>query len=328
MFLLKKCSKVLKTVCFFILIVIFASCLKQNSKYFFKKSFYVFYNIIKENHIEKDNFDWSKIEKKVTDSIPVFKTNIDVTKAINYVFYLIEDEHSFFLYAKRKSKHKLNFLINDSIVIPKITHKVIRDDIGYMKILGFAANDSLSLLYSRKIQKAIHYLDKNKDLSGWIIDLRNNKGGLAGTISLGLSDLYKDSIIGYSLEINGNYLEHKLIKGVYSYGNQKLKLIDKNELKNKNKPIVVLVNQNTASMGEFVAESFKFQEGSIIIGEKTAGLTTNLKLYSFSDKTLLGVATSYMLNKNREKLKDGVTPDISCLSKESLKVASDWIKNR
>lgn len=314
----------IKEITFLILLGTLFSCKNEVKQLDFKRSFHQSFNIIKKEYVKTGELNWIEIENNINDSIPKFRNNIDVYNGIKYTLKQINDKHSFFLPPKNKS----NFFIKDSISIPKINHEILDNKIGYIKILGFAANDSLNSLYSLKIRNALKKIDNHPNLSGWVIDLRNNKGGKTGTFSLGLAPLYRDTIIGYSINNKGKYITHKLSNNTYYYGditNATIKLTD--TLINKNKPIAVLVNEKTASIGESTAQSFRFQKNTLIFGTKTAGLTTDLSVYEFDSGARLAISTAYMCDENKKNIEEGLIPDVKCTSEKSLELAIKWIKN-
>lgn len=311
-------------ILFTLFIVFTLSCKKEETKPNFDILFNQVFEIIKTESIKKEETNWTLIEKTIKDSIPIFRNNIDVYKGIEQVINLIDDEHSFFLYPGDKS----NFLTNDSIQIPEIKSDILGGNIGYIKILGFAGNDSLSTLYSLKIRESIQLLDNHSNLNGWIIDLRNNTGGKIGMIPLGISPLYKNSIIGLSFKNDGTLLQHRLLKDTYYYGNKSVMSLNTSDtLNNKNKKIAVLVNENTASQGEFAALSLKFQNNTKIFGAKTKGLTSDVQTYQFTSGAFLGISNALMCNENSEIVYE-IHPDIECPSENSLELAIEWMKPR
>lgn len=311
-----------KAILLFILLGTIFCCQKEPKKPDFKRSFYQSFNIIKEKYINTYELNWVDVENNIKDSIPQFKNNDDVYNGIKYVLNQIDDKHSFFLPPNDNS----NFFIKDSVTMPKIDCKILEKDIGYIKILGFVANDSLSSLYSLEIREALKKVDDHPNLSGWIIDLRDNNGGRGGTFSLGLGPLYRDTIIGYSINNKDEYIEHKLTNNTYYYGSQIISTIEPTDtLHNVNKPIAILVNEKTASLGESTAQSFKFQKNTLIYGTKTSGLTTDLQVFEFVSGARLAFSTSYMCDEEKNIIKDGIVPDIQCESEKSLELAINGI---
>ncbi|GEC71389.1 Peptidase family S41 [Flavobacterium flevense] len=314
----------IKTITIFVLLGLLFSCKNEVKKPNFKHYFNQSFNLIKKEYIKTGELNWIEIENNINDSIPKFRNNIDVYNGIRYTLKQINDKHSFFLPPKNQS----NFFINDSVIIPKIKYEILDNKIGYIKILGLAANDSISSLYSLKIREALKKLDIYPNLSGWIIDLRNNRGGKLGTFSLGLAPLYTDTIIGLSINNKGKYIKHKLSNNNYYYGDNIINTIKLTDtLINKNKPIAILVNEKTASLGESTAQSFKFQKQTLIFGTKTRGLTSDLQVFEYVSGARLGLSTSFICDENKKTLEEGIIPDIECTSEQSLKLAIEWIKS-
>lgn len=231
-----------KTFIFFILIFIILSCKKEEKKPDFNRFFNQVFSIIKNESIKKNEVDWIKVKKNIKDSILRFRNNEDVYNGIKYVLNQINDSHGFL---KNPTN---NFTLNDSLPIPHTKHCIIGENIGYIKISGFAANDSLCKLYSQRIRNAVKDIDECSNLSGWVIDLRNNFGGKLSSFSLGLAPLYKDSIIGYSLNNKGKYTIHKIVDNTYYYGDIIAGKIDSipSSINNVNKPIAILINEKNS----------------------------------------------------------------------------------
>ncbi|MGY5353454.1 S41 family peptidase [Wenyingzhuangia sp. IMCC45467] len=316
-----------KIIIIFITLLSFISCKNEKSN-IFKRSFYQSFNIIKEKHIKTDKLNWDKIEKNILDSIPEFRNNFDVYNGVKYVLNQTNDKHSFFLPPNKT----LNPLINDSLSVPEVNYKILDNNIGYLKITGFFSNDSLSSAYSFKIRETLKKVDSYPNLSGWILDLRNNVGGKMGMMSLGLAPLYENETIGYSVNNKKEYFEHKLINDAFYYGEykvNKLHLTDTlfyDNLTNSGKPIAILVNEKTGSAGEATAQSFKFQKNTMIFGTNTLGLTTDVQMFEFVSGAQLCISVAFMCDEKKKIIKE-IIPDIKCESKNSVNLAINWIKN-
>lgn len=95
-------------------------------------------------------------------------------------------------------------------------------------------------------------------------------------------------------------------------------LIYDTTLVNKRKKIAVLVDGETASAGEFLTLSFKFQNRTKVFGTRTYGLTSTLRLINFKSNAKLLLATGYYCDKNKNIIDGPVIPDIECSSEECL----------
>ncbi|MFI1745704.1 S41 family peptidase [Thalassobellus sediminis] len=278
---------------------------------------------IKTYYIKNDVINWFNIEIKVKDSIKQFNSNNDVYNAIDYTLFLINDRHSCFF------KPEDNIINNDSLVLPEVQSKIIGNNIGYIKIPGFGANERLSKLFALKIRKTLIELDRSSSLNGWIIDLKDNNGGAGFSQPLGISPLLKDSIISYYKDNKGNFKPIICLNNTFKFGHDDtgVSLNYVNTLINKDKKIAVLINNRTASCGELVAMSLKFQKQTKIFGSRSNGLTTALMPihYSPSGATLL-LSFSYLCDLDKKIVK-AIIPDEKCSSEESLEKAIKWIKN-
>lgn len=313
----------MKIQIFFILLTtLLYSCSKKDKnehEMFFDKVF----KSIRYNSIEKEHLNWTNIESKVKDSIKVFNSSEDVYSAIECTLHFIKDKHGFFL------RPKNNFLLNDSLSIPEIKTNIVGKKIGYIKIEGFGANDSLSKLYALKIRKSFKNLDNSSNLSGWIIDLSDDFGGRLSSQCLGISPLFKDSIIGYTKNNKGNFKATICSENYFRNGSESIQTINfDSTLKNKNKKVAVLMSSKTASLGEFLVLALKSQGNAKIFGTKSSGLTTGLKYYSFPpSRNGFSISDSYFCDLNKNAINGKLSPDIKCSPEKSIEEAIKWIEN-
>lgn len=290
---------------------------------FFEQTF----NVIESESLRKDSINWTDLKKTVKDSIKKFNSNDDAYKAIAYTIKLINDGHSIFIPAQNSNTHSVyNPLLIDSLKIPTINNEVIDGRIGYIKLTGFFANDSLSSLYVLQIRKTLLALDSSSSLSGWIIDLRNHSGGKLTNEPLGLAPLFSQPLIGIALDNKGIYTKIKLADNKFYFGDIRMDSTNlSSELINKDKKIAVLVSDKTISAGEFLALAFKFQKNSKLFGSKTRGKTSHLKLIEFKSNAKLLLASHFECDINKNILSGGLVPDIECKNEESLSKAIEWI---
>ena len=309
-------------ILFLTLAVLLYSCAKKEKtkdEIFFDKIF----KSIHYNSIKKDELNWTIINNKVKDSVKIFNSIEDVYNAIEVTLHFLEDKHGFFL------RPQNNFLLNDSLSIPDVKTTIVGKNIGYIKINGFGANDSLSKLYALKIRKSFKDLDNSSNLSGWIIDLNDNNGGKDYSQLLGLSPLFKDSIIAYTKNNKGDFKEIICSNNYFKGSSGSIRSIDfDSTLKNKNKKIAVLMNSKTASLGEFVSIALKSQGNTKIFGSESRGMTTGLKEIRFNPGgAVLFFSNEFICDSDKNTIKGSIIPDVKCEPEESLTKAIEWIEN-
>ena len=178
----------------------------------------------------------------------------------------------------------------DIIKIQSVFAKTIeKEDLLYLRVASFDAN------VTEDLEKIIN---ENKDKKGFILDLRNNPGGLLSQ-AIGVVDLFVDK--GIIVSQKGRNAEDEE-KFEASSSNTRTKL-----------PLVVLVNEGSASASEIVSGSLQDHKRAIVIGEKTFGkgsVQAVLPIDNEKTENIKLTIAKYYLPSGRTIQAVGVTPDV------------------
>jgi len=181
-------------------------------------------------------------------------------------------------------------ITREIIKIESVKSKYIDDSIGYLRLTAFNENSG------DQIKNKIKEFNKKKDLKGYILDLRNNPGGL-------LSQAIK--IADYFLE-NGEIVS---TKGRKTSENRKF-FARKGDLTN-GKTLIVLINYGSASASEIVAGALKDHKRAILVGENSYGKGSVQSVIPLKNKGAIRLTISkYYLPSGESISEVGVTPDI------------------
>ena len=181
-------------------------------------------------------------------------------------------------------------ITREIIKIESVKSKYIDDGIGYLRLTAFNENSG------DQIKNKIKEFNKKKDLKGYILDLRNNPGGL-------LSQAIK--ITDYFLE-NGEIVS---TKGRKASENRKF-FARKGDLTN-GKTLIVLINYGSASASEIVAGALKDHKRAILVGENSYGKGSVQSVIPLKNKGAIRLTISkYYLPSGKSISEVGVTPDI------------------
>ena len=181
-------------------------------------------------------------------------------------------------------------ITREIIKIESVKSKYIDDGIGYLRLTAFNENSG------NQIKNKIKEFNKKKDLKGYILDLRNNPGGL-------LSQAIK--IADYFLE-NGEIVS---TKGRKASENRKF-FARKGDLTN-GKTLIVLINYGSASASEIVAGALKDHKRAILVGENSYGKGSVQSVIPLKNKGAIRLTISkYYLPSGESISEVGVTPDI------------------
>ncbi|MGB1360613.1 MAG: S41 family peptidase [Alphaproteobacteria bacterium] len=225
-----------------------------------------------------------KIADTFTDSLP-FKDGVNMLRGKPKTKVTIK--------VWRGKQEPFDVTITRAIIkVPSIKAELLDNNIGHIRIIQFQEKTTADL--KNEIKK-LNKKSKNK-IRGFIIDLRNNPGGLLSeAISISDSFLNKGEIVS----IRGRNKE-----------NARRWNAKKGDLTN-NKPIVVLVNRGSASASEIVAGALQDHKRAIIVGDKTFGKGSVQSIIPIGEKESVKLTTArYYTPSGRSIQKLGIVPDI------------------
>lgn len=155
---------------------------------------------------------------------------------------------------RREEKNPLQFvIIRDAIKFPNIEERVLGEDIGYIKIVGFTNKNT-----AKELRKALIEL-KSLHIEALILDLRYNHGGLLPQAIEVADEFLSSGVIVY---IKGRDPSQDEVHSAHRQG------------KGEEVPLVVLINEGSASASEIVAAAIKDNKRGTLLGEKTYGKGT------------------------------------------------------
>lgn len=163
----------------------------------------------------------------------------------------------------------------------------------------------------------------NENVKGVIIDLRDNTGGNMGPMVAGISPLIPDGEILFFIQKNGNKNPVIIEDGSVKGGGSPV------EIDNKNKyldlPIAVLINDKTASSGEFTLMALIGLENVKIFGEPTAGYTTGNMNFSLTKDLLIVLPAAESETRNGNVYRDDpIEPDV--YTETPIEEGKAWVR--
>jgi carboxyl-terminal processing protease len=180
-------------------------------------------------------------------------------------------------------------IIRDIIKLKSVKSKVVDDTIGYVKLTQFQEKTS------KDLKKALKNLYK-EDITELILDLRNNPGGLLkGAVDVTSQFLPPGKLVVYIKGRDGDKTEFDTSNGNRFY----------------DLPMIVLVNEGSASASEIVSGALQDWDRAVILGTQTFGKGSVQTVIPLSDGSALRLTTArYYTPKDRSIQTTGITPDI------------------
>ena len=190
-------------------------------------------------------------------------------------------------------KKSLSFEITREIIeVKSVESKILgkKDNIGYVKLKSFNENSDKQFI------KTIKKYEKEKKLIGYIVDLRNNPGGLL-TQAISITDFFLED--GEIVSTKGRKIS------------ETRKFFAKSGDGVNGKPVIVIINNGSASASEIFAGALKDHKRAIILGENSYGKGSVQSIIPLKNGGGIRLTISkYYLPSGKSISEVGVSPDI------------------
>ena len=194
---------------------------------------------------------------------------------------------------RKKVKKPLEFKIERKIIeVQSVSSKIIGEEknLGYIRLKSFNENSDKQFL------KSVKEFEKKSKIKGYVFDLRNNPGGLL-TQAINITDFFLED--GEIVSTKGRKVS------------ETRKFFARKGDEIKGKPIVVLINNGSASASEIFAGALKDHKRAIILGENSYGKGSVQSIIPLRNGGGIRLTISkYYLPSGKSISEVGVTPDI------------------
>ncbi len=192
---------------------------------------------------------------------------------------------------KGLKKSKVIKIIRDVIKIKSVSSKIIEKNIGYMRLRSFSENTQ------DQLNKVIKKFEKNKSIEKYILDLRNNPGGLL-TQAVKITDMFLN--------------DGEIVSTRSRDKSENRRFFAREGDKIKNKTLLVLINYGSASAAEIVAGALQDHKRAILLGETSYGKGSVQSIIPLKNKGAIRLTISkYYLPSGKSISEVGVIPEIT-----------------
>jgi len=183
-------------------------------------------------------------------------------------------------------------LVRDIIQVKSVRSRMLDNGYGYVRIAQFQEKTDDDLIKALKTLQD----EVKKPLSGLVLDLRNDPGGL----------------LDQAVRVADHFIDEGLI--VYTEGREKdakMQFFARKGIKEPKYPIVVLINGGSASASEIVAGALQDHKRAIVMGTQSFGKGSVQTIIPLSDESGLRLTTARYFTPNGRSIQaKGITPDI------------------
>ena len=186
----------------------------------------------------------------------------------------------------RDKKRLTKEIKREEIHIKNIKASIIDKDIGYIQIGSFISSDMT--------KEFVDALNKTQNCPGLIIDLRGNTGGLMPN----------------AVVIADMFLTQGHIVSIVDRDKQKAVINAQAKPYAINKPLVILIDEGTASASEILSGALKDNQKAILVGKRTYGKGMIQRIYPMPNQTGMNLTIAkYLTPKGIDINKKGISPD-------------------
>ena len=206
---------------------------------------------------------------------------------------------------RRGEKKALTFqIVREVIQVQSVKSDVLDENIGYLRLTSFNDNSS------DQIEKQIKKLKKDKKINAFILDLRNNPGGLLSQ-AIKISDFFLENgeIVSTKSRTKSENRKWFAKKGDITGG----------------KTLLVLINYGSASASEIVAGALKDHKRAIILGENSFGKGSVQSIIPLKNRGAIRLTVAkYYLPSGKSISEVGVKPDIEIIEEgDDFRIKTD-----
>ena len=197
---------------------------------------------------------------------------------------------------RRGEKKALTFfVVREIIQIKSVKTDLLEKNIGYIRLTSFNENSG------KQIESEIKEFEKNSDVKSYILDLRNNPGGLLSQ-AIKISDFFLE---------NGEIVSTKSRKA-----SENRRWFAKSGDLTNGKTLIVLINYGSASASEIVAGALKDHKRAILLGENSYGKGSVQSIIPLKNNGAIRLTVAkYYLPSGESISEVGVSPDIEVTEK-------------
>ena len=206
---------------------------------------------------------------------------------------------------RRGEKKALTFkIVREIIQIKSVKADLLEKNIGYIRLTSFNENSG------EQIEKEIKKLEKNNKVNSYILDLRNNPGGLLSQ-AIRITDFFLD---------NGEIVSTKSRKA-----SENRKWFAKRGDITNGKTLIVMINYGSASASEIVAGALKDHKRAILLGENSYGKGSVQSIIPLKNEGAIRLTVAkYYLPSGKSISEVGVSPDIEISEKtDNFKIKTE-----
>ena len=265
---------------------------------------------LKAKHINRARADWHALEARAWSALPRNGEPEDAYPAIRTLMKELGEKHTFLIprdswRAVMTGRRRGS---NRPLIMPPPVFRLLSGRVGYVQIPEFLGNDSAEKDYGARVRAGMAAL-RRQGACRYVVDLRGNTGGNMWPMLNGIAPLLGNPPFGFFEPGSDPGQVWKSVHGEVTAVDADIARIPAYVAKQKDPPVAVLVDHDTASSGEFTAMAFEGRAGVRVFGQPTAGFVTANGIYALPDGAQMAVTVSSAQDRLHREYRARIVPD-------------------
>ena len=282
-------------------------------------------DIMQANSVNRKTIDWPAFRQMVVGVEPNAQTIQDLYPKIRTALSLLNDHHSF--YVGPDSTSIRSPLPVDACTDPTPPAVEVPAGIGYVKVGSFTGRGAAEAAFAQTIQDTLRAAD-GANLAGWIVDVRNNRGGNMWPMVAGLGPILGDGTAGGFVDPDGGITWWGYRDPASLYDGLPLVTVPSPyRLLRANPRVAVLTNCAVQSSGEALVIGFRARRDTRSFGTPTYGLSTSNEEFFLTGGGTLILTTATMTDRTGRTYGSAIAPDEMIADPvETVRRAVEWLR--
>jgi len=281
-------------------------------------------DIMQANSINRKTIDWPAFRQTVIGVESNAQTIQDLYPRIRAALSLLNDHHSFYVGPDSTSISSPPLAGCTEPPPPAVQ---VPEGIGYVRVGSFTGRGSAEAAFAQAIHDIIGAQDRT-NLTGWIVDVRNNGGGNMWPMVAGLGPILGDGTAGGFVDADGGitWWGYRDRASIYD-GSPLVTVTSPYRLLRPDPRVAVLTNCGVASSGEAVVIGFRARRDARSFGTSTRGLSTSNEEFTLTGGGTLLLTVSTMTDRTGRPYGGAVAPDETIADPvETVRRALEWLR--
>jgi C-terminal processing protease CtpA/Prc len=289
-------------------------------------------SVLEKEWLHRDRMDWDDFRKQVFQRAGAAQTVPETYDAIRLALSLLADKHSYYITQEGKPIfNPASPTQSTRECTPKpAVGAPLPPDVAYIRVQITPATPTA------EIQDALRKGDR-EGIAGWIVDLRNSRGGNMWPAVAGLGPLLGEGTAGFFVDAGKAATPWGYTDGKAWLGENTVAQAERPyKLRASDPRVAILTDIGVASSGEAIAIGFRGRRNTRSFGTRTCGLSTAVQQFPlkrdgvvrpFGESARIAVVTSLMADRTKKEYGGAVTPDETITEPtEVVSRAVEWLR--